>query len=471
MAVLPLENLSGDAALDWISAAGSTIVSDQLLGGAAGSVPLHVPVQAAALRDAYGAGASQLVHGYFEKRRGNLHFEFVVEDARTHKALQTLADDGDMLPVLDRLAKHIDSNAHAFSSSNPEAVAAWSHSEFEKAVSLDPNFGAAWLSWAQARAQAGDKQQTTEIVDRALQQSSLQSPVDRAHLKLVSANLRQDQPAQQQALASLAQLMPHDAALLRQLAIQATNARHFTEAAQYYQAVLREDPDDLDSWNMLGYAQALAGDVESAQKSLEHYGRDPAHAANALDSQGEAAFLNGRFAEAEKFFLEAHAKNAAMLGGADLLKAAYARWLQGDLAAADQQFSKYLDFRAQQKDPLVPWRQAVWEYSTGRSAEAVARLSSVTGPAESMASAQLALWRDPSKLPTDPALLKQAFDRAPPALDGITRILFAGALAQSGQKDEARKLLVLWPLPGAEGDPLLQSFLFPKYLELKRELK
>src|SRR5678810_219490 len=111
-----------------------------------------------------------------------------------------------------------------------------------------------------------------------------------------------------------------------------------------------------------------------------------------------------------------------MLGGADLLKAAYARWLQGDLAAADQQFSKYLDFRAQQKDPLVPWRQAVWEYSTGRSAEAVAGLSNVTGAAENVARAQLALWRDPSKLPSDPAALKQAFERTPPALDGITRV-------------------------------------------------
>jgi hypothetical protein len=31
--------------------------------------------------------------------------------------------------------------------------------------------------------------------------------------------------------------------------------------------------------------------------------------------------------------------------------------------------------------------------------------------------------------------------------------------------------LALWPLPGAESDPLLQSFVFPKYLELKQELK
>jgi Flp pilus assembly protein TadD len=265
--------------------------------------------------------------------------------------------------------------------------------------------------------------------------------------------------------------MPHDSALLRRLATQEMNARRFSEAVQFYQAVLREDPDDIDSWNMLGYAQAFAGDADSAQKSFERYGRDPSHAANALDSQGEAAFLNGRFAEAEKYFLEAHAKSPAMLGGGDLLKAAYARWLQGDLAAADQQFSQYLAFRNQQKDPLVLWRHAVWEYSTGRQSAAVERLSNVTGPAADLARTQLAVWKDPSKLPNDPAALKQIFERTPPALDGITRVLFAAALAQAGQKDEARKLLVLWPLPGAEGDPLLQSLLFPKYLELKQQLK
>jgi Flp pilus assembly protein TadD len=249
------------------------------------------------------------------------------------------------------------------------------------------------------------------------------------------------------------------------------NTRRFVEAVQSYQAVLREDPDDIESWNMLGYAQAFAGDPEGARKSFERYGSDAAHAANALDSQGESAFLNGRFAEAEKSFLAAHAKNNGLLGGGDLLKAAYARWLQGDLPGADKQFSQYLAFRAQQNDPLIPWRQAVWEYSTGRPEPAIARLSALTGPPADLARTQVALWKDPSRLPHDPAVLQQAFERTPPALDGITRVLLASALARAGQKDQARKLLVLWPLPGAEGDPLLQSFLFPKYLELKQELK
>ena len=113
---------------------GPKIVTDQLLGGGARAVPLQV----GALRDAYASGATQLVHGYFEKRRPGLHFEFVVEDAQTHKSLQTLASDGDPLPSLDRLAKQIDTGAHAFSSTNPEAVAAWAKGDYEKAVIARP---------------------------------------------------------------------------------------------------------------------------------------------------------------------------------------------------------------------------------------------------------------------------------------------------------------------------------------------
>ncbi|MBZ5634145.1 MAG: tetratricopeptide repeat protein [Acidobacteriia bacterium] len=471
VAFLPFENLTGDATLDWIAAAGPKIVTDQLLGSSFSTASAIVPVQVGALRDAYASGATQLVHGYFEKRSQALHFEFVVEDAQTHKALQTVAGDGDVLPVFDRLARQIGTGAHPFSSTNPQAVSAWGSGDNEKAVSLDPAFGAAWLSWAQSRAAAGDKQQASEIVARALRQPALQSPVDRARLEFVSASLRQDGPAQQQALKALSQLMPHDSVLLRQLATEEMNARRFSEAARYYQDVIREDPDDTELWNLLGYAQAFAGDVASAQKSLERYGRDPSHAANALDSLGEASFLNGKFAEAEKYFLEAHAKSGALLGGGDLLKAAYARWFAGDPAGADQLFLRYAAFRTEQKDPLVPWRQAVWEYSTGRQPAAIARLSNVTGPVANLARTQIELWKDPSKLPHDPAALKQAYERAPPAADGITRVLYAAALAEAGQKDEARKLLVLWPLPGLESDPLLQSFLFPKYLELKRELK
>src|SRR6185369_3175626 len=252
--------------------------------------------QAGAIRDAYATSATKLVHGYFEKRRQSLHFEFVVEDSQTHKTLQTVAGDGDALPVYARLAKEIDAGAHEFSTSNAEAVAAWGQGDFEKAVRLDPDFGAAWLAWADARSAAGDAKQAAEIVQRALGQPALKSPVDRARLELASAALRHDDLARQRAVAALAKFMPNDAALLRQLANQEMNARQFSQAAQFYQDVLRIEPEDIESWNLLGYAQAFAGDLEGARKSFERYGSDPVHAANALDSAGEAFFSRGKFA-------------------------------------------------------------------------------------------------------------------------------------------------------------------------------
>jgi tetratricopeptide (TPR) repeat protein len=468
VAFLPFENLSGDQGLDWIAAAGPRIVTDQLLGGAAATVPIQV----SAVRDAYAANATKLVHGYFEKRKEALHFEFAVEDAQTHKTLQTVTGDGAALPVFDRLAKDIDSGAHEFSTANGEAVAAWGRGDFETSVKLDPNFGAAWLAWVEARSAAGDAQQASEVLQRALVQPGLKSPVDRARLELASATLRHDDPARQRAVVALAKLMPNDGALLRQLANQEMNARQFSQAAQFYQEVLRLEPGDIESWNLLGYAQAFAGDLEGARKSFERYGSDPAHAANALDSAGEAFFSGGKFAEAEKYFLQAHAKSSALLSGDDLLKAAYSRWLLGDLPGADQQFAQYVAFRSHLKDPMLVWRQAVWEYATGRTDAAISRLTNVTGtgPVSGIARAQLNLWKDQSKLPSNPAQLKQLYERTPPGLDGITRILYASALVQAGQKDQARKLLELWPLPGLDGDPLLQSLLFPKYLELKRQL-
>ena len=467
VAFLPFENLSGDQGLDWIAAAGPRIVTDQLLGGAAATIPIQV----SAVRDAYATTATKLVHGYFEKRKGALHFEFVVEDAQTHKSLRTVAGDGAALPVFDRLAKDIDAGAHEFSTASGEAVAAWGRGDFETAVRLDPNFGAAWLAWVEARSAAGDAQQASEVVQRALGQPGLKSPVDRARLELESATLRHDDPARQRAIAALAKFMPNDGALLRQLANQEMNARQFSQAAQFYQDVLRLEPGDIESWNLLGYAQAFAGDLEGARKSFERYGSDPTHVANALDSAGEAFFSRGKFAEAEKYFLQAHAKSSALLSGDDLLKAAYSRWLQGDLPGADQLFAQYVAFRSQQKDPVLVWREAVWEYATGRPDAAISRLANVpgSGPLSEIARAQLVLWKDLSKLPSDPARLKQLYERTPPALDGLTRVLYASALVQAGQKDEARKLLELWPLPGLEGDPLLQSLLFPKYLELTRQ--
>jgi hypothetical protein len=152
------------------------------------------------------------------------------------------------------------------------------------------------------------------------------------------------------------------------------------------------------------------------------------------------------------------------------MKASYARWLGGDLAGADALMAKYLDLRQKQKDSLVFWRQAVWQYATGRRDQALATLGKAPQDQVANMERQRAVWRGEVRLPEDLSQLKAMFENSNRAADGLPRTLYAAALAQTGKTDEARPLLKLWPLPDSPGDPLLQSLLYPKFLELRKTL-
>jgi hypothetical protein len=48
-------------------------------------------------------------------------------------------------------------------------------------------------------------------------------------------------------------------------------------------------------------------------------------------------------------------------------------------------------------------------------------------------------------------------------------MVYASALIAAGRKEEARKLLTRWPLPTEPGgDALLESLLYPKFIELRK---
>jgi Flp pilus assembly protein TadD len=337
---------------------------------------------------------------------------------------------------------------------------------------LDPDFGAAWLAWVQALAEARDQARAAEIASRALSHSSLRTAVSRAQIEVAAAAIRDDQPARAKALTELMKLVPNDPTLPRSLAEAELRARHFLEAAHAFERTLRLEPSNIAAMNLLGYAYALAGDLSSAQKAFEEYRRQPGQEANALDSLGESYFINGQFPPAEKYFLEAHAKNPAMAQGGDLAKAAYARWLAGDLADADEIMKRSLDFRTQQGDPLAAWRRATWLYSTGRADKALAALADAAGPALETARKQFAVWKNPSAVvPTDLKVLEQAYSQSIPPTDGLARVFYADGLLKAGRTEEARKLLKLWPLPQTQKDPLLDSLVFPKYRELTGKLR
>ena len=459
IAILPFENLTGDASLDWVASAAPAIVNAEIADFARTKA-----FRAENLNAAYAGGATRFLHAYYTGHAGSMRFEIENEDAARHKMLQTFGENGDVLSAMNAAAKRLDPHASAFSTSSEEAIVAWGRGEYERAVSIDPNFGAAWLSWIETLAARGATADATAVSQRALAQRGLKSDVQRARIEVAAATFSGDLAAREQALSHLAALDRNDPVVWNTLAETESAQRDFNHAASTYQIILAGDPKNAAAMNSLGYALAMAGDLEGARKAFEDYGRQPGQETNALDSFGEAYFANGRFADAEKLFLQAYRQNPAFLAGADLYKAALAHWLGGDLRGADAILKRYLDLHGD--DHLRGWREASWLYTTGRPEQAIAALQAL--PDKAVASRQLALWN--AKVGDDVAALKKKYDNTPPAADGQVRTFYAAALAASGEKDQARKLLRLWPLPEERGDAMVESMVLPTFIELRKSL-
>ncbi|MDP8990190.1 MAG: tetratricopeptide repeat protein [Acidobacteriota bacterium] len=462
IAILPFDNLTGDATLDWVSMAAPAMLAEELAGASRVLAVRVNTVGTAAL-----AGATELLHCTYTQRGGTLEISYALEDAERHRMVSVGSAPGTVLFAVSTLARALDTSAQPFSTPSADAAAAWGRGEFERAVMLDPDFGAAWESWIAQVQQSGKPDAAEAIAERALARSSLWTPLNKARIQLSSALLRRDETARIAALTELARLTPRDSGTLLALAEIEQRNRRFPAAEEFYRRALAIDPANGGALNGLGYAQGEAGDIDGAKKTLEQYGQKPEQAINALDSLGEVHFMNGRFADAEKYFAQASARQANFLNGGPLMKAAYAHWLGGDLAGADALMQKYL---ANQNDQKIVWRQAVWFYATGRRDQALAMLDKAPADQAAAMDRQRSVWRGEVHPPEDLQQLKKIFESTNPAGDGLPRILYAAALATAGKTEEARALVKIWPLPETAADPLLQSLLYPRFLELRKTL-
>jgi Flp pilus assembly protein TadD len=466
IALLPFENLTGDASLDWLSAAAPVIVGEQL----ATSRKLTT-LRAPSVSDTLGGRPTRLLHATFERRGNALRFAVSIEDAASHKMVDTPAFQGDFLNALGALATHLDPAAQPFSTANPAAAVAWGEGHPEQAVALDSDFGAAWMAWTEQLAASRQQTEASAVAARALARPALKTPLNRARLQLAKAVLDRDENLRREAMQALSTLVPDDPSILNAQAEQEQRERHFAPAAAAYRKILALDPNNAAIMNSLGYAEGEAGNLEAARQALENYGKQAGQAPNSLDSLGEIYFMNGRFAEARQYFEQANKANPAFLDGAPLAKAAYAQWFAGDRNGADATMKQYLVFRSKQNDTTVFWREATWLYATGRRDQALAKLGEAPPALATMAERQRAVWRGEVKPPEDTEQLRNLYLGTNPAADGLPRTLYAAALLRSGKKDEAKTVLQQWPLPESAGDPLLQSLVYPLYLELREKLQ
>jgi tetratricopeptide (TPR) repeat protein len=354
-----------------------------MIAGQSVRTPGFQVFEAPAVRDAQLARTTAVVQGYVTREGEVLRAWASVRDEATRKHTRVISATGQPAAILEiaaSLAQQLAPSVQPYTTSSAEAVRELYSGAPEKAVGIDPSYGAAHLALVSRMAASGDRDAAVRAVEAAAK--SRMTPAEQARLNLVRAELDGDPRARLAALKGLAEATVSDPQTWRAIAELYMNSKNYSAAAEAYGRVLELTPADQVVLNSRGYAFAFAGDLDNARKSLEEYARVAPEAANALDSLGEVHFLFGRYEDAERYFLEAHSKDPSLLGGAEPFRAALARFLAGDTTKADAHFREYMSARS--GDELAGLRRAFWMRLTSRKPE--------LRPGTSLEKSMAALW-------------------------------------------------------------------------------
>ena len=430
IAILRFENLGADPSTDWMGRAFSEVITFELNGAPGlyalpavrlhaveaefGARPAGAPGISAERTAALAAGATRLAYGQYAVRGGTLEAWVTVEDAQTGKmtVLNPVSTPvAEVLSAASALAREISPHITPYGTRNPQVVEA--HVEalegldqpgvadsLEKAIAADPNFGPNYRQLAQIKAQQNDVAGALALLDRALARGSAIPDAERALIELQAATLRDDAAARLRALTALAKADPYDPQAWHDLAAVAIAVHQYPQAVAAYQKTLATQPDDADSWNQLAYAAAYAGDLAVATGAAKHYQKLAPANPNPPDTLGDVNLITGHLAEAEDDYRQSAKKSPEFLAGLDLLKAAMAHLMTGDVAGADTLAQQYFAARTAAKDPLVDYRKAQWAWISGRRKAACAQMEQVARAAETGGSrdvaahayAEMAVW-------------------------------------------------------------------------------
>jgi Flp pilus assembly protein TadD len=396
VAIVPFENLSGEAALDWFGAAIPPLMARQLEAVEDGRV-----LTVASSAEAAGRGATHVLSGYFDGAGG---VRYSIESVARR---QTIAEgrllwerDGKQalpprLAVAARDALGLKGELAPFEIRTERALRAWAEGRFEEAVGSDPGCGWCWLAWAEETARTKGPGEAAGIVARSRTHFERLPALTQARLELLEATLKRDEGLRRKALEQLVQMGRNEPEILLAMAEAYTRERAFVRAAELLRNAIKGGRRQPELWNTLGYAYAWMGDFAQARQALQQYESLAPGSANPLDSKGEIELMAGSFQAAVKAFRASFGKDGGFNHGAAMEKAALASWLQGDMAAASRTAEEYLEARRRAGDAFAPYHEARWRLLLGQTREARSQFEAVAkspGAPAALAAIRLSLW-------------------------------------------------------------------------------
>jgi len=361
-----------------------------------------IPVLVNDQSGAYQNGANEVLRVTVTQRADRIHIEAAITDNATQKDRQTVDLSGPasagVLPLLNELAKRLDSGASSFSTKNDRALQAYVAAvttakvsdritALTKAVSLDPSFGFAYIALADAEAQS-EPQNLNALLQSASRHKAEFTPYDRARF---------------------------DAFLTR------LSHAPLTQQAAAFRAVLQIAPNESDVLVTLGSLSFLNGDTADGTRYLQRaldLNPDNVTVRRAL---ADGLFESRRFAEAEKLLVGMD-NNTAVLP-----ELALCILLEGDVSRANVVAERL--FASITNPDVKTLFRAVWLKLSGQPQKATELLTGAnfaSPAAHAIAYSELAVWQ---MMENDFATAKQTaaqaqqFDQRPNSSGNIVALL------------------------------------------------
>lgn len=385
VAVLPFENLSGDATLDWLTDGLPHVIVWQQT-----SAPDVFVVAARDLPAAVEQGAQRIVRGSIEREKGGrIRVDAWLEDRasrrQTWQQSYHLRPDNSLFGAATEISATAASVApKPYATANIDALRAYlqaralaadpaaARERFGAALTADPAYSVAHLTLVTYEISQRDLAAAKQALTRFQQQVPRPTESEKSEVAQLQAALDNDYPALAQAVQAMAKARPANLALQLQAAEQASRLLPPQAAAEAWQRVLRVQPGNPLALRKLAQAKAALNDFAGAEALLAQAPQD----AKTVDARAEVAYQAGRFSSAAQLWEQlaaAKLPDAESQGYAlrAFTKAAYARLLAGDEKAAQALFEKGV--AARQLDSVVASTvRASWLFQTGHRAEALA---------------------------------------------------------------------------------------------------
>jgi tetratricopeptide (TPR) repeat protein/predicted Ser/Thr protein kinase len=335
LAILPFQNASGDASLDWLGSSLSEMLRTDI-GQSEGfrtvspdrihevlsalGVSSDSQLDSGTLNRVAGLTDADLVlSGQYVKAGAKIQINARLEDLKQQRTIPLMvqaADENALLSTVDQLAKSVQHDlalapsavsqmrASAFTPTSKSVPAIKDYSQglallrqgnsldalkqFQAATLADPNFALAYSQMAQTYQQLGQDQKAQQYSSQAVDLSSNLPATEKYMIAAADANIENNYDRAVQAYGQLKKLLPDDSQVQFNLGQLYEGHGDLSEALKHYQKVLAADPKDLAGLLAVGRVQIKSG---NPQASLDPLNRALSLAVELNNQQGKANVL------------------------------------------------------------------------------------------------------------------------------------------------------------------------------------